>query len=122
MTCCYEQGERECYGRDLARGMENIPILLAETPSMHGLSSFDKCYNYVCSPVLHESVTVEALASARALDVFCLCVSEVNCCDNCTDSSCVHVNGTIAYSADGVLLPRYITQVKRNLYLYYLYV
>ena len=102
--------------------MENIPILLAETPSMHGLSLFDKCYNYVCSPVLHESVTVEAMASVRALDMFCLCVSEVNCYDNGTDSSCVHDNGSIAYSKNGALLPQYITQVKRNLYLYYLYV
>jgi len=95
--------------------MENNPILLAKTPSMHGLSSLDKCYTYVGSLMLHKSMIIEALAFVRALDIVRMCVSKVNCYDNGTDSSSFHDNGGTPYLVDGALLLRYIMEVNINL-------
>ncbi len=63
---------------NLSHGMEKVPILFAGSCTPLSVSPLDTDYTYVCSPILHQSVSVEALAAAYYVHMFPLCTSGRN--------------------------------------------
>lgn len=111
VTCWCAQEQENCCPLDLSSGLESVPILLGAAPSAEAASTFDESYNYICTTLLHESVTAEALACARAMDMFCVCSSEEVSPGTAAVDSAVHAHVETAYTLDSTLLPKYITQV-----------
>ena len=78
---CCQQEERRSEALDLSRGWEGVPILVDETCTPSAVSPLDTCYTYARNPLLHESVTLEQIASTCYVHMFSLCTSGSNCLD-----------------------------------------
>lgn len=118
VMCSSEQGARPtilCYA-DLSRGLEEVPILCAGTSTGFSVSPFDTPFTYSRSPILHQSVSVEALDPSRHVHVFPICTSDSIV--TTTSGECSTTEATaagVAYLDSGVVHPRFITEVSASI-------
>lgn len=114
IICGCHQGGRRPEACDLSRGLEKVPILVDETCTPSAVSPLDTPYVYAISPILHESVTLEAVASACSIRMFSLCTSESNCSDTGGVHSSWEDSTRIAYDNDRAISAGYITEVSES--------
>lgn len=107
---CFPQGTRAGFSLDLSGGAEAVPILLEECAAQSRSSPLDDCCTYASSPVLHESVNVEALAFACSLHTLSVCTCKEHCSDKVDNICSVDTRG-MAYGEDSALTPAYLAEV-----------
>lgn len=113
---CFPQGTPAGVSLDLSRGAEAVPILLKECDAQTRSSPLDGCCTCASSPVLHESVNIQALAFACSLHSLSVCTCKEHCSDKVDNICSVDTRG-MAYGEDSALTPPYLAEVSMSLVL-----
>lgn len=95
---------------DLSRGLEALPILWNESDARTLSSPLEESSTYACTPIMHESVDVAALARACSRHMCSLCTSEGRCSYNHGNICSVDTAG-MAYNENGILTAPYLAEI-----------